>query len=301
MRALFLAIALCLVLPAWAVAQEGFAPQTLDLEPAAGAELRYELGGWRQAQRRALLAAAEDVATKTPGGAQLAADETGAGDETVPDDGFGDDGFGGDISAEPVHDPLEGWNRFWFGFNDVFYRDFWFPLATNYKGATPKEFRVMVSNFFDNAAAPVRVANNLLQLKFQAAGVEVSRFILNTWMGLGLFNPAKGKETVVEVDEEDFGQTLGVWSFGEGAYLVLPILGPSSVRDTVGMVGDSFAHPFYWTVEEWYYRAALRGYEQFNDTTFRLGEYESLTEAAVDPYVAMRNAYVNHRRAKVAK
>ena len=105
----------------------------------------------------------------------------------------------------------------------------------------PEFARAGVKNFFHNLKAPIRILSNLLQGKGMAAGVEASRFVMNTAFGFGgLMNPAKNSKPIVETDDEDLGQTLGTWGMGEGFYIVWPILGPSTVRDTVGFVGDSF-------------------------------------------------------------
>ena len=230
-----------------------------------------------------------------------------SGDE-FENDGFENDDFEkGDFDNEyagrtqAVADPLEPWNRFWFEFNDKFYFALWKPLTEGYVTVVPEFARTGVKNFFNNLKAPIRILSNLLQGKGKAAAVEASRFVMNTAFGFGgLMNPAKNKKTIVETDDEDLGQTLGTWGVGEGFYIVWPILGPSTARDTVGFVGDSFLDaPTY--LAPWYKSAGVKGYRTFNDGSFHLGEYEAMKDAAVEPYTAVRNAYIQYRKKKVEK
>ena len=202
-----------------------------------------------------------------------------------------------------VDDPLEDWNRFWFDFNDFVYENMLHPLAEGYRYITPDEVRRGISNFFHNLAFPVRFVNDILQLKFKAAGVEFSRFVGNTVFGLGgvagTFNDKPG---IVETDDEDFGQTLGYWGVGNGFYIVWPLLGPSTARDTVGLIADIFTDPltYYQPVPAWVLYSAT-GLKHFNAMSFQLDNYEELKKAAIEPYAAMRNAYVSNREAHVKK
>lgn len=216
------------------------------------------------------------------------------------DDGF-DDGFEETAPLE-VNDPFEGWNRFWFAFNDGFYFGILKPVATGYKAITTPKVRRGVKNFFHNLLFPVRFAGNILQGKFKHAGVEFGRFFINTTVGIaGFDDQAKSRKAVVDIeDDEDFGQTLGVWGFGEGAYLVWPLLGPSSIRDTVGFAGDYFLNPLTY-VNPWYVGGGARVIDVTNKTSMNLGEYESLKEASVDPYVALREIYIKVRRNRLTK
>ncbi len=202
-----------------------------------------------------------------------------------------------------VNDPFEGWNRFWFGFNDVLYVDVLKPLHKGYSAVTPWELRAGVSNFFHNLLYPVRFVSCMLQGKFAEASVESARFVVNTTAGFGgLMNPAKEKKPLIKIsdDEEDMGQTLGVWGFGEGFYLVWPFLGPSSLRDTAGLTGDYFLNPISY-VTPWTASTGLKSYNEFNSFDRQLADYEELKKAAVEPYTAIRNAYVQSRRSRVAR
>ncbi len=203
-----------------------------------------------------------------------------------------------DEQAMRIADPLEPLNRLTFQVNDGLY--FWVlkPVTQAYKGIVPGPVRVCAGNFFDNLGAPIRFANCLLQGKGDSAGVELRRFTVNTTVGiLGFGDPAQDKYGLEPVDE-DLGQTLGVWGVGDGFYLVLPILGPSTLRDTVGFVGDQFANPIRY-VEPAEVSLSLSAGKYTNNATFHTGEYEGLKSDALDPYVAVRNIYIQYRDSKI--
>lgn len=212
-------------------------------------------------------------------------------------------GEGPELPGEPaaaVADPLEPFNRAVFAFNDRFY--FWLlrPVAKGYAFVVPEGVRVSVGNFFSNLATPIRFTNSLLQGKLKGAGVELLRFVVNSTIGIGgLFDPARDNLALRKSDE-DLGQTLGRFGLGHGFYLVLPVLGPSSARDTVGLAGDSFLDPTSY-LEPGEAVAATKGSRTVNRTSLSLGEYEDLTKSAVDPYLSVRDAYVQHRKKKVGE
>jgi phospholipid-binding lipoprotein MlaA len=198
-------------------------------------------------------------------------------------------------------DPLEPINRIFFHFNDKLY--FWVlkPVATGYKKVAPEPLRISVRNFFSNLFTPIRAVNCLLQGKFKGFGNELLRFVANSTVGmLGFMDPAKTALNI-ERQDEDFGQTLGLYGLGPGFFINWPILGPSSLRDTVGLVGDGFIDPLNYLVDSTTYNAATRGYEQVNSTSLTIGEYESLKKAALDPYVSLRDAYYQYRQNKIKK
>lgn len=206
-----------------------------------------------------------------------------------------------DFVGELVPDPIEPWNRAMFRFNDALLEYVARPAYKGYAYITPKFMRTGIKNFFHNLAFPGRFINNLLQGRPKAAGVEMSRFILNTTAGLGGFiNVAKHHKPVVEVEDEDFGQTLGVWGAGEGFYIVWPVLGPSTARDSVGLVGDYFTDPVTY-VQPWEAGLAISAGRTFNELDDILDLYDTMKRAAIEPYSSMRDAYVQYRRAKIAK
>jgi phospholipid-binding lipoprotein MlaA len=198
-----------------------------------------------------------------------------------------------------IADPLEPVNRAIFHFNDRLY--FWFlkPAARGYNWIFPEDFRIAVRNFFVNLLFPVRFVNCILQWNFRGAGIEVSRFAVNSTLGLfGFFDPSS-RGLNLPMQDEDLGQTLGVWRMGHGYFINVPVLGPYSTRSLIGWVGDSFLDPVTWYVDPLLLRWGVKGYKKFNNVSLTLGDYEALKEAAIDPYIAIRNAYIQYRNALV--
>ncbi|MBW1691692.1 MAG: VacJ family lipoprotein [Deltaproteobacteria bacterium] len=162
--------------------------------------------------------------------------------------------------AVQVADPLQLWNRAMFHVNDKLY--FWLlkPVSRGYKAVIPTPVRRGVRNFFHNITAPIRMVSALLQAKGRKASAELS----------------------------------------DGFYIVWPVLGPSTLRDSVGMVGDWFLDPVSY-VEPFEAYLGVWTLENVNDTSFRIGDYESLKEAAIDPYIALRNIYIQNRKKKIGE
>ncbi len=213
-----------------------------------------------------------------------------------------DDKYLDDIYAtQLVPDPLESWNRAMFVVNNGFITYIGRPVNAVYTTVMPSPFRDGLNNFFSNLFFPVRFVNNLLQGKGQAAGKEFGRFIINTSAGLGGFvNIAKTNPDLQNLDDEDFGQTLGVWGISEGVYLYWPLIGPSSARDTVGRIGDWGMDPLTYT-SPWWVPMATKGLRTVNELDDILNLYDNLTKSAIEPYTAVRDAYIQYRRAKIAK
>ena len=214
---------------------------------------------------------------------------------------FEDDLFEEEFAAQQVKvpDPISSLNRGMFHFNDKLY--FWVlkPVARGYMAIVPDIFRRGVKNFFYNLTMPVRVVNCILQGKGNAAASEFSRFVVNTTAGgLGFGNPADQNPDLVVSTGEDLGQTFGKYGIGNGFYIVWPILGPSTLRDSVGLVGDFFMNPLSYVEysETW---LALKGFDLVNQTSFHIGEYEALKNSALDPYIALRNSYLQYREKKI--
>lgn len=148
----------------------------------------------------------------------------------------------GPVLASDAADPWEGVNRVVFGFNEKLDRYVAKPVAKAYQAVTPQPVDNAITRFFNNLASPITLVNQLLQGKPAAAAGTTARLIWNSTVGLGgLFDVAA--KMGVPREKEDFGQTLAVWGVGSGPYLVLPVLGPSTVRDTVGRVGDIAPDP----------------------------------------------------------
>jgi phospholipid-binding lipoprotein MlaA len=205
--------------------------------------------------------------------------------------------LGGCASNGDPRDPFEPVNRFVYKFNDGVDTIFVRPAAEIYRGVLPPIVRTGISNFFSNINDVIVALNNLLQGKINKAGSDVARIIVNTTVGvLGFVDVAT--KIGLEKNNEDFGQTLGYWGFGDGPYIVLPFLGPSSARDTVGWVGDYFAWPISY-VDPNRDRNALIAL-RFVDARADLLEASQILEtAALDPYTFMRDGYLQRRRNQV--
>ena len=209
--------------------------------------------------------------------------------EDAPDDA--------ESAAVSYRDPIEGFNRKMFWFNDKV--DEWVlePTATGWKFITPRRGRACVSNFFGNLRFPIVAMNDLLQGKFVDSASDVGRFLVNTTVGVaGLFDPAT--RFGLERHNEDFGQTLGVWGLSPGPYLVIPLLGPSNPRDLLGF-GVDYAFsvtPFF--IDE-YILIGVRALDIVNERALVLEEIRDAKEAALDYYSFVRDAYAQRREALI--
>ena len=203
-----------------------------------------------------------------------------------------------EASSKEVFDPLSGYNRIMTSVNDKFY--FWLlkPIANGYKKIVPLSARRSVTRFFNNLIFPVRFVNNVLQLKLKRAGIELSRFAINTTVGiLGFGDPAKNWFNLAAYPE-DFGQTLGHYGLGGGFHIVLPLLGPSNLRDVVGLVPDYFMDPVSY-IKKGEEELAVKSYNELNETSLHIGEYESVKKDALDLYPFLREAYEQNRKKKI--
>ncbi|MEW6220445.1 MAG: VacJ family lipoprotein [Thermodesulfobacteriota bacterium] len=210
---------------------------------------------------------------------------------------------GADLDEETTAveaDPLAGWNRAMYTFNDRLY--FWVlkPVAQGYGAVLPEGIRVSIRDFFRHLATPIRFLNCCLQGKVNEAGREVGRLMLNTTFGLAGFIDFAGRYEDLPASDEDFGQTLGAWGVGEGVFITWPVLGPCTLRDTFGLAGDALAYPPTY-VSPALASVGIRTGEKVNDTSLTIGDYEALKDAALEPYTAVRDAYLQHRRDRVAQ
>lgn len=204
-------------------------------------------------------------------------------------------------AAPQVGDPIEPFNRAMFEVNDVFYIYIFDPVSNFWRTVIWSNLRVGVSNFFYNLRFPQRFVNNLLQGKVVGAGQETGRFLLNTLFGFGgLLEPSRKFGDDLNPPPEDLGQTFAKWGISDGFYIVWPILGPSTARDSVGSVGDGFLDPVYY-VNPWYAAAGIKAGEKVNTGSFYVGEYERLKAQAVDPYAAFKDAYLQNRASEIAR
>ena len=202
-----------------------------------------------------------------------------------------------DTPRTPVSDPLGPWNRAMFQFNDKFY--FWLlkPVSKAYRTVVPGLARTGVENFFNNLRTPIRFVSNVLQLKGRAATIELGKFMINsTWGVLGFGNLfASNPET--KIPDTDLGLMLAHHGVGSGPYVIWPILGPYTLRDTVGWVGGLALDPVTY-FNSTAVSLGSRSVYMVNYYSFRIGDYESVKEASIDPYLATRDAYLQYRAEK---
>jgi phospholipid-binding lipoprotein MlaA len=199
-------------------------------------------------------------------------------------------------------DPLEGMNRGIYKFNDVTDRALFKPVATAYKAVAPTPVRKGFNNFFNNLGSITTVLNDLLQLKFANAFTDAGRFVINSTFGLAGFIDVAGMDKIPN-HKEDFGQTLGYWGAGNGAYLVLPFLGSSSLRDTTGLVFDTVTtDPITYThnIGQVRLHNQLRAAQFIDKRTELLDAKDIVDEASLDPYAFARDAYLQRRESLVA-
>jgi phospholipid-binding lipoprotein MlaA len=202
-------------------------------------------------------------------------------------------------AAKNPDDPLEPWNRKTYTFNNSVDKAVLKPMAKGYQKVTPSSVDKGVTNFFNNIGDVGVSVNDLLQLKFLQSGMDVSRFLINSTVGLaGIFDVAS--KLKLPKHNEDFGQTLGFWGVPSGSYTVLPLLGASSPRDAVGLLGDALLNPL--TYVSLFGGAAASAATtgstvlDVTDTRADLMSTEKIVdEGAVDRYDFIKNAYQQHR------
>jgi phospholipid-binding lipoprotein MlaA len=200
--------------------------------------------------------------------------------------------------VDTIPDPLKPINQVLFQVNDKLYVFFFRPVAIGYNAVVPQRVRVGVRNMFVNVLFPVRFVNCLLQGKVEGAFSEMGRFLLNTFCGAIGFVDVASEGGAFKRYDEDLGQTLGVYGAGPGFYLFWPVIGPSSARDTVGLVGDYLLTPLTYIETA----GALIGvvvFWQLNNISLRVEDYDAFRRAAIDPYSAMRNAFYQNRKAEI--
>lgn len=196
-----------------------------------------------------------------------------------------------------TRDPLEPINRGVYSFNQTADKYVINPIARGYNTVTPDLVDTGVTNFFSNLGEIANFANNLLQFKIDEALGTATRFVFNSTFGIGGLVDVSS-HVGLPAYREDFGQTLGYWGIGSGPYLVLPLLGPSSVRDTGGLVADSLMNPIaYIDDDEWMYGLIALGYIDTKSDLLATGDL--VREAALDEYDFVKNAYFERRRSQI--
>jgi phospholipid-binding lipoprotein MlaA len=210
-----------------------------------------------------------------------------------------------------IPDPIEPVNRGLFAFNHGLYYAVFRPVSKGYKFLIPRPVREGIGNAFANIRFPIRLVNDLLQARFGDAGLETGKFLLNTTVGLGgLLRVSDKFPALADLPDADTGQTLARWGVPHGVYIVLPVLGPSSLRETVGIAGDTALNPVAWTGfifgggvfwggPAW--TSAVSGAHTMSALPDRVDAYETITQSSLDRYLAARSAWAQYREAKARK
>jgi len=204
-----------------------------------------------------------------------------------------------EYAAAEISDPLQDLNRATFRFNDGLYTFLFRPISKGYEAVFPSLVRQGIDNAYDNVKFPVRFVNCLLQVRFERAGKETEKFVVNTTVGVGgLVRMSDRISSLLDVPPTDTGLTFADWGMGHGPYIVIPFLGPSSLRDGVGLIGDYALHPVNWGVF-WHGRHDWTMIPPSVNTLRalpgQLGKYDAATSEAVDPYISVRSAYMQYR------
>ncbi len=208
-------------------------------------------------------------------------------------------GVGGGESE--VNDPLETMNRFFFEVNDTLYVWVIKPVTRQYSRFVPLELRESFGNFFLNLGYPVSLLNTVLQGDWRATLVVTERFVINTTLGVCGLADVAANEFDIGPRRADFGQTLGRWGLGEGVFIYWPMLGPSTVRDTVGLAADTFVKPLPYVYDNTMIDLAVYSTERINALSLNPDLYDDMKRFSLDPYVAARQAYLDYRRAIISE
>lgn len=206
------------------------------------------------------------------------------------------------VGDEQIHDPMEGLNRGVFAVNEAVDKAVLEPVARGYRYITPKPVRQGVRNFLRNLKSPIIMGNQLLQGDLEGFGNATARLVINTLLGVGgIFDIADWGG--IEYEPEDFGQTLAVWGVGNGPYVVIPLLGPSTVRDGTGMLVDTFVDPvriYMFNHDlEWLHYTRI-GVSAIDQREEMLEIIDDLRANSFDYYAAIRSAYYQRRQALVS-
>jgi phospholipid-binding lipoprotein MlaA len=204
-----------------------------------------------------------------------------------------------------IADPIQPVNRGIFWVNDKIYKFILHPVSKAYDTVLPSVVRKGVYNVFDNLEFPDRFVNDLLQWKPKQAGLESGKFIVNSVAGVaGLVKVSDRIPALANVPRTDTGQTFAKWGIGHGCYLVLPFIGPRSARDTVGLAGDYALSPVFWVgiiypAALWV--PAITAPDSARTLHEKMSTYDAVTGNTLDPYLAVRSAYIQNRERATSK
>jgi len=203
------------------------------------------------------------------------------------------------VSAPLIPDRIEKINRAVFKFNDGLYRVAVKPIARGYTKVVPAPVRRGIGNFFHNLGYPTRLVSNILEGHPRGAWIETHRFLVNTVGGFGGFGAPADQDPKLRVPENDLGQAFATWGIGHGTYLVLPLLGPTSLRDGIGQgLSGIYLSPTQY-LPEWEERTGATVVDGTNKLPEAMDAYDNLKGASIDPYSALRNAFAARRAQQV--
>ena len=218
----------------------------------------------------------------------------------MPSDSFEDleDPFASKSPPE-MSDPFEDYNRFMFDFNEGFYDSIMEPVVREYRDFLNEDIRIGIANIFDNAMAPLKLVSSFLQGDIDKTGRVIGRTIINTTLGLGgMFDVADKAFDIKDVNE-DLDQVMGAYGIPTGPYIVLPLFGPSSVRNVFGRVGGIFLSPTYHFAPGVEVGGALTVTDQINDTSFIVDDIAQMDDSTIDKYESVRDFYGQYREVLV--
>jgi phospholipid-binding lipoprotein MlaA len=204
-------------------------------------------------------------------------------------------------TPKSTRDPLQKVNRGTFAFNDVLYRYVLHPVGKATAFRLTKPGLGCLENALENVESPVRIVGCLFQAKFKRAGQETGKLLVNSTVGVGgLFKVSDRISVLKDVPKEDFGQALASWGVPAGPYVVVPLIGPSNVREIVGHAIDAVANPATWLGDNTV-RLMNRGIKTGIENPYRMDLYDAVTSASVDPYVAAREGYISRREYEIQR
>ena len=188
-------------------------------------------------------------------------------------------------------DPFESHNRFMFNLNNALYDYFGKHVAKGYRFTVPYDVRVMIKNIITNGTMPVRLLSSLLQGDLDKSGRVIGRFLINSTVGIGGIFDVADQGFNIKPANENMTQTLGYYDVPSGPYLVLPILGPSSVRNLLGRTADVFVSPTFLLSAPFAVSSGIAAVKKTNETSFLIKTHQDLRENSIDEYISVRDLY----------